>query len=207
MAPEINTHEVPGRSADRARSTTVLVVDDHEAVRLGVQALLEHERGVEVVEGAASSSAALAVAERIAPELAVVDLHLPDRDGLTLTRQLKALPAPPRVLVYTAFADDRLELAALIAGADGVLSKRALGMELCDRVQSLRRGAPGEFSISAETLAAASHRLDIEDRPILGMLANGTPTGEIATALHVSEEWLEIRRWAMLRRLKAPPRT
>lgn len=200
------THEVPVRSADRVGSTTVLVVDDHQSVRLGLQALLEDEPGIDAVVSAASCRQALAAAEGASPDIAIVDFHLADRDGLTLTRQLKATPDPPRVLVYSAYADQRLALAALVAGADGVLSKRALGVELCYQVKSLVRGAASRFSVSAETLAAASYELDIDDRPILGMLANGTPPGEIATVLGVSERWLDTRRWAMLQRLKAPPR-
>jgi DNA-binding NarL/FixJ family response regulator len=140
------------------------------------------------------------------PEVAIVDFHLPDRDGLTLTRQLKASANAPRVLVYSAYADQRLELAALVAGADGILDKAVLGAELCDRVSALARGPAGSFSVPAATLAAASHQIDIDDRPILGLLAAGTPPAEIASVLAVSEEWLDARRWAMLERLRAGPR-
>jgi DNA-binding NarL/FixJ family response regulator len=213
MEMKATNHELPlpARSTDRAGSTTLLVVDDHQAVRLGLQELLEHEPGIGIVYSAASCGEALAMAELaaaegVAPDIAVVDFHLPDRDGLTLTQQLKALADPPRVLVFSAYADERLELAALISGADGVLGKSSLGVELCYRIHSLARGAGSQFSISGETLAAASFDLDIKDRPILGMLANGTPPGEIATVLGVSEQWLDIRRWAILQRLKAPPR-
>jgi DNA-binding NarL/FixJ family response regulator len=184
----------------------VLVVDDHQAVRLGLEALLGEEQGVGGVRTAASASEALAAAEADRPDLAVVDFHLPDRDGLTLTRELGAIAKPPRVLVYSAYADQRLELAALVAGADGVLGKHALGIELCERIHSLARGAPSEFTISGPTLAAASYELEIDDRPILGMLVNGTPADEIAQVLGISRQWLDARRWAMLRKLKGAPR-
>ena len=200
-----NTHE-----ADRApgphRKSTVLVVDDHHAVRLGVEALLENEPDVARVHTADSCSEALSIVEREAPDVAIVDFHLPDRDGLTLTRLLKGAVDPPQVLIYSAYADQRLELAALIAGADGILSKAVLGAELCDRVKLLRRGRSTSFSVSASTLAAVSHQLDIDDRPIVGLLAAGTPPDEIASVLAVSEEWLDARRWAMLQQLKASPR-
>jgi DNA-binding NarL/FixJ family response regulator len=198
-------HIRPARSTDRAGTTTVLVVDDHQAVRLGVRALLEEDPGIEV-ESAASYGEALATMEAGPPDIAVVDFHLPDRDGLTLTWHLKAIPGAPRVLVLSAYADQRLELAALLAGADGVLSKGSLGFELCDQIRSLARGERSGLSVAPETLAAASHELDIDDRPILAMLANGTPPGDIATVLGVTERWLDIRRWAILQRLKAPPR-
>jgi two-component system response regulator DevR len=185
---------------------TVLVVDDHPAVRMGVKALLDDEPEVAAVDTAATSKEALAVAERMSPDVAIVDFHLPDRDGLTLTRQLKTTPDPPRVLIYSAYADQRLELAALVAGADGILSKAVLGAELCDRVKALAHSPSGSFSVSAATLAAASHQIDIDDRPILGLLAAGTPPDEIASVLSVSEEWLEARRWAMLECLRGGPR-
>jgi two-component system response regulator DevR len=196
----------PARDGSRMKQCTVLVVDDHQAVRMGVKALLDDELEVGDVQVAASSKEALAVAERTAPDVAVVDFHLPDRDGLTLTRQLKAAASPPRILIYSAYADQRLELAALVAGADGILSKAVLGAELCDRVTALARNPSGAFSVSTATLAAASHQIDIDDRPILGLLAAGTPPSEIASVLSVSEDWLDARRWAMLRRLRAGPR-
>jgi DNA-binding NarL/FixJ family response regulator len=194
------------QAIDRAGATAVLVVDDHQAVRLGLEGLLEQEHGIGEVRSAASSSEALAIAEAAAPDVAVVDFHLPDRDGLTLSRELKATSNPPRVLIYSAYADQRLALAALIAGADGVLGKDSLGVELCDRIRALARDEAGRIKVSATTLAAASHELEIDDRPILAMLANGTAPDQIAAVLGISEEWLDTRRWAMLRRLKAPPR-
>jgi DNA-binding NarL/FixJ family response regulator len=198
------SHQPQERSP--AGTSTALVVDDHQAVLRGVRDLLDHEPEIEVIGSAASFNEALAAARARPPDVAVVDFHLPDRDGLTLTRRLKALPDPPRVLIFSAYADQRLELAALVAGADRVLPKHALGVELCDQVKLLARGAKARLSVSPETLAAASRDLDLEDRPILGMLVNGTPPAEIAEVLGVDDEWLDIRRWAMLQRLKAPPR-
>ncbi len=193
-------------SVDRTEVVTVLVVDDHQAVRLGVQMLLDDEPGIEVVAAAASFSEGLAAARRVAPDVAVVDYHLPGRDGLTLTRKLVTTTQPPRVLVFSAYADQRLELAALLAGADGVLGKNSLGLELCQQIEALARGRSPRPSVSTRVLAAASEEMEIEDRPILGMLAAGTTPDEIKRVLGLSREELEIRRSAMLQRLKAPPR-
>jgi DNA-binding NarL/FixJ family response regulator len=193
-------------SADRAEVTTVLVVDDHQAVRLGIQMLLDDEPGIEVVASAGSFSEGLGAAGRLVPDIAVVDYHLPDRDGLTLTHRLVTMPNPPLVLVFSAYADERLELAALLAGADCVLGKNSLGLELCHQINALARGGRRRFSISTHVLAAVGEELEIEDRPILGMLAAGTRPGEISDVLGLSRNELEMRRSAMLRRLKAPPR-
>jgi DNA-binding NarL/FixJ family response regulator len=201
------THEqAQAVPSDRAEVTTVLVVDDHQAVRLGIQMLLDDEPGIEVVASAGSFSEGLDAAARLVPDIAVVDFHLPERDGLTLTHKLVTMPRPPRVLVFSAYADERLELAALLAGADGVLGKSSLGLELCHRIGALARGGGHRFSISPRVLAAVGEELAIEDRPILGMLAAGTSPDEITQVLGLSRNELEIRRSAMLQRLKAPPR-
>jgi two-component system response regulator DevR len=193
-------------SVDPAEVTTVLVVDDHQAVRLGIQMLLDDEPGIEVVASASSYDDGLEEAERFLPDIAVVDYHLPDRDGLALTRALVTTPSPPRVLVFSAYADERLGLAALVAGADAILGKNTLGLELCYLIEALARGERGRFEISTGVLASVGEELEVEDRPILGMLAAGTNPGEIAEVLGLTDDQLHSRRSAMLQRLKAPPR-
>jgi two-component system response regulator DevR len=193
-------------SVDPAEVTTVLVVDDHQAVRLGIQMLLDHEPGIEVVASAGSYDEGLEEAERFHPRIAVVDYHLPDRDGLSLTRALVTTASPPRVLVFSAYADERLGLAALVAGADAILGKNTLGLELCYLIDALARGETCRFQISTGVLASVGEELAVEDRPILGMLAAGTDSAEIAAVLGLTDDQLSARRSAMLQRLKAPPR-
>lgn len=193
-------------SVDPAEATTVLVVDDHQAVRLGIQMLLDDEPGIEVVASAGSYDEAVDAARQFHPDIAVVDYHLPDRDGLALTRRLVTMTSPPRVLIFSAYADERLGLAALVAGADAVLGKNTLGVELCYLIDALSRGKKRRFSISTRVLASVGEGLEVEDRPILGMIAAGTDPREIAEVLGLSEEQLQARRSAMLNRLKAPAR-
>jgi two-component system, NarL family, response regulator DevR len=193
-------------SVDPAEVTTVLVVDDHQAVRLGIQMLLDDEPGIEVVASASSYDEGLEEAERFLPDIAVVDFHLPDRDGLALTRALVTTASPPRVLVFSAYADERLGLAALVAGADAILGKNTLGLELCYLIDALARGERCRFQISTRVLASVGEELEVQDRPILGMLAAGTDSAEIAAVLGLTDDQLSARRSAMLQRLKAPPR-
>ena len=195
-----------GTPVDSTQATKVIVVDDHQAVRLGIQMLLDDEPGVEVVASGGSYEEGLDAAAHLEPDIAVVDYQLPERDGLTLTRKLVTMPSPPRVLVFSAYADERLEIAALLAGAHAVLGKNSLGVELCHRILALARGERPQFSISAQALAVVGEELEVEDRPILGMLAAGTEPGEIARLLGFSESELDARRSAMLRRLKTPPK-
>jgi DNA-binding NarL/FixJ family response regulator len=204
-SPHVRTltrHNPQAQSVERPEAATVLVVDDHQAVRLGIQMLLDDEPGIAVVASAGSYEGGVEEAGRVAPDIAVVDYHLGGRDGLALTRKLLTLANPPRVLIFSAYADDRLELTALLAGADGVLAKSSLGLELCHRIERLARGCRPSFSISPRTLAAVGEELELEDRPILGMLAAGGDAGEIATVLGLDASELDARRAAMLDRLK-----
>jgi len=193
-------------SASVASETArVLVVDDHSAVRSGIEALLEGEPDLEPVGTASGAAEALALARQTRPDVAIVDFQLGDSDGLALCRQLKELPEPVRVVVYSAYADGPLALAGVIAGADGVVHKAALATELCDAVRAAAAGrriippaAPG-----AQAIVAA--RLDPQDLPILAMLIDGTEPDEIAKVLGMQPRWLAARRWAMLDRLRRMP--
>src|SRR4051812_35962097 len=130
-------HAMPvteGTPITETRTLRVLVVDDHAAVRAGVQAVLAREPDLQPIGGASSADQALDKARARRPDVAVVDHRLEAGDGLTLTRQLKALPDPPAVLVYSAHADASLAVAAVVAGADRVVGKGAEAAELCDAI-------------------------------------------------------------------------
>jgi DNA-binding NarL/FixJ family response regulator len=180
----------------------VLVVDDHAAVRSGLTALLGDEPDLQPVGAAAGAREALEQARLLRPHVAIVDFQLGDRDGLTLCRQLKELPTPSRVVIYSAYADGPLALAAVIAGADGVVHKAALADHLCGAVRTVAAGGAALPAISAASHAMVAECLEAEDLPILGMLVAGTEPDEIADVLDVPPEWLAARRWAMVERLR-----
>jgi DNA-binding NarL/FixJ family response regulator len=182
----------------------IMTVDDHPAVRAGLEQVFAAEPDLAPIASAASASDALAQAEERSPDVAVVDYHLPGRDGLSLARQLKALDRPPAVLIYSAYADARLAIAAIVAGADGVASKGERADELCLAIRRVASGKRALPEIPPGVLTAAAARIDPGDVPILGMLVHDTPAGEIADVLGISEDWLDARRWAILRRLTEP---
>ncbi|HEY1594023.1 MAG TPA: response regulator transcription factor [Thermoleophilaceae bacterium] len=181
----------------------VLVVDDHAAVRVGLGGLLEDRTDLEVVATAASAREALADATRVAPEVAVVDYHLDDGDGLSLCRALKRLPRPPRVLVYSAYADGLLTAAAVVAGADAVISKGSLGEEVVRTIRVLSHGRRAIPPIPRAVQRSLRARLEPSDQAILGMLLQGIAPSEIADVLGISPSRLESRRAAMLSALTA----
>ena len=181
--------------------TRVLVADDHEAVRAGLGTMLTEEVGVDLVGTVANAEDAFNATQLFEPDVAVLDYQLPDQDGLSLTRRLKALPTAPRIVIYSAYADARLAVAAIVAGADGVVSKAGIADELCQAIRAVARGSTVLPAIGPATLRAAANLLDPDDAAILGMLVHGTTPQEVAETLGIAEHWLDARRWAMLRQL------
>lgn len=180
----------------------IVVVDDHAALRRGVSSMLDSEPDLGPVATAATAREALELVEAIAPQLVVLDFHLPDEDGLSLCLRFKGSRPALVTLIYSAFADEYLLPLAMIAGADGLLSKDADPEQLCSAVRELGAGGRLLPTASQAAMEWAAGRLDPEDLPILGMLAHATPPAEIGATLGIDERWLVNRRWAMLERLR-----
>src|SRR3954453_18729935 len=103
----------------------LVIVDDHPAVRAGVRGRLDDEPDLCVTATAATAREGFEAIADLRPAVALVDLHLPDDDGLHLCLRTRALDTPPRVVFYSAFADTAVAVKAAIAGADAVLAKTA----------------------------------------------------------------------------------
>jgi two-component system, NarL family, invasion response regulator UvrY len=176
----------------------VLLVDDHPAVRHGVRQLIADQPDMAMVAEHSSASRDTSDVARWA-DVAIVDYHLGDRDGLWLTGQIKQRPGAPPVLIYSAFADTALAVAAIVAGADGLLPKATLGEELTIAVRRLVHGRQYFPAIPASTAAALSTRLAPHDQAILSMLIHGIPAGEIASRLEMTPGELEARRQLIVR--------
>ncbi|MDQ3676260.1 MAG: response regulator transcription factor [Actinomycetota bacterium] len=201
MSTSDRQHSMPPVAAHPRRGVRVIVVDDHAAVREGIRAMLASEPDLDPIAVTATAGDALALAERHRPDVMVLDYHLPDEDGLSLCLRLKSTDDPPAALIYSAFADHHLVALAIIAGADALMSKATDPDELCDVVRALAAGTARMPTVVAMAMNSIASRLDTEDLPILGMLANRTPPAQIAATLRMDEGWLTTRRWAMLSRL------
>src|SRR5208283_4560574 len=135
--------DLAGRSGvtdSQLRQIRLLVVEDHPVVRLGLVQLLEGQHDFSVDAVCTNAEGAVAEAELLGIDVAIVDYHLGGRNGLWACRRLKQLAEPPRVIIFSAFANDHLATCCAVAGADGVLNKGGLGSELCDAVRSVNRG-------------------------------------------------------------------
>lgn len=178
----------------------VLLVDDHPAVRRGVAQLIAAQPDMATIAQAGSATEAVGELARWA-DIAVIDYHLGGRDGLWLTHVIKQHPRPPRVLIYSAFADHALAVAAIIAGADGLLPKHALDEELCVALRNLARGRQ-HFPAIPDTLARALRAcLASTDQPVFDMLLHGMDPRELTGRLQITPRELEERRLRILRTL------
>lgn len=184
----------------RSTAVRIVLVDDHPAVRGGLESILADEPAIQVVAAAATAADGYERIRRERPDLAILDYSLPGEDGLALCHRLKALPDAPRVLLLTAFADDALAVMAVVAGADGLLSKGAAS-DLCAWALAVAGGDVALPEISRQSIEPCRSILDGEDLPILGMLLNGDPADDIAEMLNIEPAWLEIRRSRMLKKL------
>jgi DNA-binding NarL/FixJ family response regulator len=179
-----------------------LVVDDHPAILAGLRGLLASEPDFDVVDALDSAEAAADLAEDVPIDVAIVDYQLPGHSGLWLSRKLKRLPEPPAVLIYSAFSDYMLAAACVVAEADGLLSKAALGTDL---YTAIRRAATGMSRLPPvpSTLAdGMRRRFDSMEQAIFGLLLAGIGRDEITRTLHIDMGELETRQWTMLRKLE-----
>lgn len=176
----------------------VVVVDDHPAVRAGLHTMLRAEPGIVPVAIAETAREAVTKVRSESPQVAVVDLRLPDGDGLHLCRRLRRLTPPPAVLLYSAFAGEDLAVPALLAGAGGLIDKRVGGHALSDAVRSVARGQRVLPPIGPGLLERAADCLDPEDLPIVGMAVDGAGQDEVGQVLNLAPEELEARIDRML---------
>jgi DNA-binding NarL/FixJ family response regulator len=180
----------------------VLIVDDHPAMRAGLTAVLRAEPGIVPLAAIASAEELAPALQRTAPDVVLLDYHLPTDDGLVLCRQIKRQVPTPGVLLYSAYADASLVVPAILAGADGVLNKSVPAGELYDALRTVARGEKVLPAVSRELLDDATARLDPEDLPILGMVLDGEPLSEAARVLRLAPAAASARLDGMLRRLR-----
>ncbi len=184
----------------------ILIVDDHPAVRSGLVAALRSEPGLVPVAAASGMTGAVARATRSHPGVALVDYHLAEGDGLVLCHELKRLPSPPAVLIYSAFARPDLLLAAAVAGADGMVDKGVPLDDLFAAIRAVARGGKALPPLRPEVIEGTVKRLEPEDLPIVGMRIDGATLAEIASVLQLEDHELSRRVVAMLGRLADPVR-
>ncbi len=173
----------------------VLIVDDHEIVREGLQILLSEEPDFEVVGMAGESENALALTRLYKPDLVLMDLVMPGLDGIETTRLILSESPSTRVLVLTTFSDDQRVRDAIQAGAIGYLLKDVLKTELLGAIRSAAEGKPALHPEAQKYLMrqitgdeVSPHALlTTREFNILQLIAEGKSNKEIALVLHLTE--------------------
>lgn len=193
-----------------SRQTTVLVVDDHPVVLAGLVALISTDPAMEVVGSASGVAGALALALEEPPSVCILDLQLPDGDGVSLGVELKARWPSARVLILTMSDDPAAVIRTLSAGLDGYVLKDSDPAELVSAVRAaaegvvvLGRGASRPVIAAASALPESNPiaRLDARDREILDLLVRGLSTAQIANELFFAPKTIRNRLTQILGKL------
>lgn len=190
----------------------VLVVDDHPIVRAGISGLLDGEADLDVVAEAQSGEEAVDLAERLSPDVILMDLRMPGMGGVEATRRIAA-SGGPRVLVFTTYESDDDILGAIAAGASGYLLKATPAEELTAGVRAVAAGQTvlGP-SIAAQLVSRAGDRpelprLTAREREILALVAEGLSNPEIAARLVIGESTVKTHMLHTFEKLEVSDRT
>ncbi|HLM63093.1 MAG TPA: response regulator transcription factor [Acidimicrobiales bacterium] len=179
-------------------SIRIFLLDDHEVVRRGLRELLESEDDLEVVGEAGTVDEAIRRVPAAAPDVAILDVRLPDGNGVEACREIRSHHPDTRCLMLTSFSDDEALFDSIMAGAAGYLLKQVRGADLVD---SVRRVADGQSlldpSLTAKVLERLRHppkeddhlsALTDQERRILDLLAEGLTNRQIGERLFLAEK-------------------
>lgn len=190
----------------------LLITDDHPVVRAGLEGMLSRQPDMEVVGEAGDGAEAVRLADRLEPDLVLMDLRMPLMDGVAATEEIKSLHPEMQVLVLTTYDSDADILRAIEAGATGYLLKDAPREELYEAVRAASQGKVLFAPAVADKLMrrireprqdTLSHR-EIE---VLGFVRRGSSNKEIARSLHVSEATIKTHLIHTFRKLEVEDRT
>jgi DNA-binding NarL/FixJ family response regulator len=191
----------------------VLIADDHPVVRQGLRTYLELQADIVIAGEAGGGIEAAAEAKRLAPDVVLLDMVMPEGGGIEALRRIGSGPGSPRVIVLTSFAEDGRVVDAMRAGAAGYLLKDAQPAELLAAIRSAHAGGSPLHPDAAAELVGELRRppagpdLTAREREVLELLARGMPNKAIALRLSLSEKTVKAHVSAILRKLDVTDRT
>ncbi len=195
----------------------MFLVDDHEVVRRGVAALLESEGDIEVIGEAGTAESAVARIPALRPDVAVLDVRLPDGSGVDVCREVRSRVPGLACLMLTSFADDDALFNAVMAGASGYVLKQIHGSDL---VGAVRTVAGGQSLLDPQTTSAMLARLreqatrkdplealTDQERQILELIGEGLTNRQIGERMHLAEKTVKNYVSNLLAKLSMDRRT
>ena len=197
----------------------VFLLDDHEIVRRGLADLLEAEDDIAVVGEAATAAQAVAQVPALLPDVAVLDVRLPDGDGVTVCRDVRsAITPPPACLMLTSYSDDEALFGAIMAGASGYLLKQVAGTDLVGAVRTLAAGGslldPKATQVVLERLRKGAEpedprfaSLSPQEKRILELIADGLTNRQIGAEMYLAEKTVKNYVSSLLHKLGMSRRT
>lgn len=201
---------VNGTCEAHPMSIRVLLVDDHRMVREALRELLAKEAGIDVVGEAGDARAALDLARSLAPNVVVLDIGLPDLNGMEVAARLVRAGNPAKIVALSAYCDKRFVIEMLRSGAAAYVTKSSAGAEL---VRAIRAVSAGQSYLCPEVagtlvsevmgcpLQGASPRLARREREVLRLIAEGRRSAAMAEELHMSVATADVHRRNIMRKL------
>jgi two-component system response regulator NreC len=198
----------------------LFLVDDHELVRTGLRMLLENESDVEILGEAGTAADAIKAVEELSPDVILMDIGLPDRSGIDVTREIKAKSPDTAIVALTIHEDEEYFFKMLEAGASGYVPKRAAPQELLSAIRTASKGEVYLYPSLAKLLVNDYFSQDLQQRSVgipdgitkrehevLAHLADGATNLEIADTLSISPKTVARHRENIMRKLNLHSRT
>ena len=177
----------------------ILLVDDHEVVRMGLKTLLDRREGFSVVGEAGSVADAISAARQTQPDVIVMDIRLPDGNGVEACREIRGELPDTKVIMLTSYADDEAVYGSIMAGASGYLLKQSRGQSLAEAIERVAKGESLlDPSVTEKVLARMRSlasgegdelaALSSQEKKILSLIAEGKTNKEIAGEVFLSDK-------------------
>ena len=205
------------RVTDEPTKIRVFLLDDHEVVRRGVADLLESEGDIEVIGEASTAAQAMARVPALNPQVAVLDVQLPDGNGVTVCRDLRSQFPDLKCLMLTSFEDDEALLDAIVAGASGYVLKHIRGTDLIGAVRTVASGGslldPSATARVMQRIRNEANKTDPlseltdQERKILDLIGEGMTNRQIGEQLFLAEKTVKNYVSSILSKLGLQRRT
>ena len=205
------------KNAEQQGRISVFLLDDHEVVRRGVRDLLTSEPDIEVVGEAGTAESALARVQVLRPDVAVLDVRLPDGDGISVCREIRSKLPETACLMLTSYGDDQALLGAIMAGAAGYVLKQTCGSDL---VSAIRTVAAGRSTLDAHATQRVMDRLrdrmaavdplsalSDQEKRVLDLVKEGLTNRQIAERMFLADKTVKNYVSSLLNKLGMQRRT